>query len=190
MLSRRPLLMALPPLLMALSLLRMMLPLLLVIRLLPLISPPSPSTTMPLPPRRPTQRRHTPNLPTRQINKQPPLVLLAPEIQPQLLTQPLHPRSDLGHAPRRMVPLAHNDMQMALSPGLRVADPRLEDVLGLLDKLAVQIDRVVGHAAHGDDAEVEYDRLRDLARKEADKKKACFDQVRIPSLTPPLLELD
>lgn len=32
----------------------------------------------------------------------------------------------------------------------------------------------------GDDAEAEYDRLRDLARREADKKKGCFDRVCLP----------
>ena len=35
------------------------------------------------------------------------------------------------------------------------------------------------HSA-GEDAEEEYDRLRDLARREAEKKKGCFDRVGIP----------
>jgi hypothetical protein len=30
------------------------------------------------------------------------------------------------------------------------------------------------------DAEAEYDRLRDLARAEGDKKTSCFDRVRSP----------
>lgn len=30
---------------------------------------------------------------------------------------------------------------------------------------------------HGDDNEREYDRLRDLARAEAEKRNACYDKV-------------
>lgn len=48
---------------------------------------------------------------------------------------------------------------------------------------------------HGDDSEREYDRLRDLARAEAEKRNACYDKVR-PALSvfgaqcPPYLTLD
>lgn len=45
-----------------------------------------------------------------------------------------------------MIPLADNDMQVTLSAGLSISDPRLEDVLGLLDELPVQVDRVGWHA--------------------------------------------
>jgi hypothetical protein len=40
-------------------------------------------------------------------------------------------------------------MQVRLPRGLGVADALLEDVLGLLDELAVQVDGVVGDAAGG-----------------------------------------
>jgi hypothetical protein len=33
------------------------------------------------------------------------------------------------------------------------------------------------------DIEAEYDRLRDLARSEGDKKKSCFERVRRPVLS-------
>ncbi|KAK3692671.1 smr domain-containing protein [Podospora appendiculata] len=45
---------------------------------------------------------------------------------------------------------------------------------------AIAMDRIGGRAFNhsaGDDAEAEYDRLRDLARKEGDKMKQCFDRA-------------
>ena len=39
------------------------------------------------------------------------------------------------------------------------------------------------HSA-GHDAEAEYDRLRDLARAEAQKRNDCFERVRLPPSFP------
>ena len=93
------------------------------------------------------QRRRRANPPALQININPPVVLLGAIVQPQLLAQPLDARLDLLHASGRVVPLADNDMQVRLPRGLGVADALLEDVLGLLDELAVQVDGVLGDAA-------------------------------------------
>lgn len=41
-----------------------------------------------------------------------------------------------------VIPLAHDDMQMGLALRLCGTNTRLENVLGLLDELAVQVDRV------------------------------------------------
>jgi hypothetical protein len=46
-----------------------------------------------------------------------------------------------------MIPLADNDVQVRLAGALGVADALLEDVLGLLDELAVQVDGVLGDPA-------------------------------------------
>jgi hypothetical protein len=46
-----------------------------------------------------------------------------------------------------VVSLADDDMQVGLPGGLGVADALLEDVLGFFDKLAVQVDGVLGDAA-------------------------------------------
>lgn len=43
-----------------------------------------------------------------------------------------------------MVPLADDDMEMRLTAGAGVAQPALEDVLGLFDELAVEVDGVRG----------------------------------------------
>ena len=42
------------------------------------------------------------------------------------------------------------------------------------------------HSA-GHDAEAEYDRLRDLARAEAQKRNECFERVRLPPAVPTTL---
>jgi hypothetical protein len=107
------------------------------------------STTIPslVPPRLSRQRRRPLNPPTLQINIHPPLILLGSIVQPQLPTQPLHPRLDLLHMARGVIPLADNDMQVRLAGRLGVADALLKDVLGLFDKLPVQVDGVLGDAA-------------------------------------------
>ncbi|KAK3313880.1 hypothetical protein B0H66DRAFT_365911 [Apodospora peruviana] len=46
--------------------------------------------------------------------------------------------------------------------------------------MAIPLERIGGRAFNhsaAEDAEAEYDRLRDLARKEADRKKSCFDRA-------------
>jgi hypothetical protein len=89
----------------------------------------------------------TVNIAARQINIDPPLILLRPIRQPQLLTNLLDARLDLLHMPDTVIPLPNNNMQVPL-PGLaRIADPLLQDILGLLDELAVQIDGVGVDAA-------------------------------------------
>lgn len=42
------------------------------------------------------------------------------------------------------------------------------------------------HHTSGNDAEAEYDRLRDLARQEGSKRSSCFDRVRVLSAFRPL----
>jgi hypothetical protein len=113
----------------------------------PLLMP----TAMPrlVTPRLLRQRRGHPDPPAFQININSPVILLGGIVQPQLLAQPLDARLDLLHAARRVVALADNDMQMGLPRGLGVADALLEDVLGLFDKLAVQVDGVLRNAAGG-----------------------------------------
>jgi hypothetical protein len=93
------------------------------------------------------QRRRRLHPPTLQININAPFIILGGIVQPSLPTHPLHPRLQLLDVPRRVVSLADNDMQVRLPGGLGVADALLEDVLGLLDKLAVQVDGVLGDAA-------------------------------------------
>lgn len=44
-----------------------------------------------------------------------------------------------------MIPLPHNNMQMRLPRTLRILDPFLKDILGLLHKLAMQIDSISRH---------------------------------------------
>ncbi|KAK4214533.1 hypothetical protein QBC37DRAFT_148393 [Rhypophila decipiens] len=46
--------------------------------------------------------------------------------------------------------------------------------------MAIPLERIGGRAFNhnaAEDAEAEYDRLRDLARREADRKKSCFDRA-------------
>lgn len=84
---------------------------------------------------------------TRQIDIYPPLVSLGLVLQSQLPTDLLHARLDLLHMVNAMVPLADDDMQMRLALSPSSLDALLEDILGLLDKLAMQIDRVAVDAA-------------------------------------------
>lgn len=76
-----------------------------------------------------------------------PLVLLGGVLQPQLLAHLLHAGLDLLDLAGAVVPAADDDVEVRLASGLGIADARLEDLLGLLDELAVEVDGVVGHAA-------------------------------------------
>ena len=93
------------------------------------------------------QRRRGAHLAARQVDIHAALVLLGRVVQPHLLADLLDARLDLLDVPGAVVALADDHMQMRLAPGLGVADARLQDVLGLLDELAVEIDRVVGDPA-------------------------------------------
>jgi hypothetical protein len=84
---------------------------------------------------------------TTQLDINTTLVLLSRVVETQLLAEMLDPRLQLLHTAGRVVPLADNDMQMGLAGGLEVADAGFEDVLCLLDKLAVQVNGVFGDAA-------------------------------------------
>lgn len=106
-----------------------------------MLSPMLPTATML---RRPPRLRHLPNLPARQVHINPPRILLRRKLQPHLPTNLFHPRLDLLHASGGVVPLPHNNVQVRLAAGAGVAQPALEDVLGLFDKLAVQVDGVRG----------------------------------------------
>lgn len=113
----------------------------------PMLLPSMLPTMLPTPPpmlRRPPRLRHLPNLPARQININPPGILLRRKLQPHLPTNLLHPRLDLLHASGGMVALSHDNMQVRLAAGAGVAQPALEDVLGLFDELAVEVDGVRG----------------------------------------------
>lgn len=48
-----------------------------------------------------------------------------------------------------MVASAYDDMQVRLTASLSVANACLEDVFGLLDKLAMKVDGVAGYTALG-----------------------------------------
>jgi hypothetical protein len=84
-----------------------------------------------------------------QIDVDPALVLLGIVLQSQLATNLLDLGLDLLHVPDTVVPLAHNDVQMPLARLLRVSDALLQNLLGFLDELAVQVDGVRVYAAHG-----------------------------------------
>lgn len=75
------------------------------------------------------------------------LVLLGGVVEAELAAEALDAGLELLHAAGRVVALADDDVQMGLACGLGVADARLEDLPGLVDVLAVQVDGVVGDAA-------------------------------------------
>ena len=81
---------------------------------------------------------------TLQIDIHPTRIRLRVELQPLLLTNPLHHRLDLLNVSWRVIALAHNDVQMVLTLAFGGADPRLEDALGFVDVLPVQVDGVGG----------------------------------------------
>lgn len=86
---------------------------------------------------------------TAEIDINAPLILFSMILQAQFATDLLDARLDLLHMADTMIPAADNHMKMRLAVRLGVADALLEDVLGLLDKLAVQVDRVGRHAPVG-----------------------------------------
>jgi len=93
------------------------------------------------------QRRRRADLPTGQIDVHPPLVRLGGIVEAHLPAHLLDAGLDPLHVAGAVVAPAHDDMQMPLAPGLGVADACLEDVLGLLDVLPVQVDGVAGYAS-------------------------------------------
>lgn len=74
-------------------------------------------------------------------------VLLGRVLEAELPADLLDAGLDLLDVVGRVVALADDDVQVRLAVLLGVADALLEDVLGLLDELAVQVDGVVGDAA-------------------------------------------
>lgn len=105
-----------------------------------------PTPILPIPTRR---RRHTSHRLPRQININPPLILLSLILQSQLPTNLLHPRFDLLNMVCTMIPFAHNNMQMTLSLLLRRPDPRLKNMFRFFYELAVQVYCVAGDAVGG-----------------------------------------
>jgi hypothetical protein len=138
MLRRRPLLISTATLSMVLLVMRLLVVLLLVM----------PTTAIPslISRRLRGQRWRRFNPPASQVDIDAALVLLGGIVKPQLLAQTLDAGLDLLHVARRVVPLADNDMQVILTGALGVADALLEDILGLLDELAVQVNGVLGDA--------------------------------------------
>lgn len=90
--------------------------------------------------------RHFRDLAALQIDVHTALVLLGGVLQAQLLADLLDARLDLLHVVRRVIALADNDVEMGLASCLRVSDASLENILGLLHKLSVQVNRVIGNA--------------------------------------------
>jgi hypothetical protein len=74
-------------------------------------------------------------------------VLLGRVLEAELLADALDAGLDLLDVVGRVVALADNDVQVRLAVLLGVADALLENVLGLLDKLAVQVNGIIGDAA-------------------------------------------
>lgn len=74
------------------------------------------------------------------------LVLLGGIVETQSATDLLDPRLQLLHVARRVIPPADDDVQVGLPRVLGVADAGFEDLLGLLDVQAVEVDGVVGYA--------------------------------------------
>lgn len=91
------------------------------------------------------RRGHVRDLVALEVDVYPALVLLGAVLQAELLAQVLDARLQLLNVADRVVALADDDVQVRLVARLRVADTRLQHVLGLLHELPVQIDRVVGH---------------------------------------------
>jgi hypothetical protein len=73
-----------------------------------------------------------------------PFVLLGVVLQSKFAADLLHARLNLLHMIDGVVSLADDHVEMRLSVLLGVADALLEDLLGLFDKLAVQVDSVAG----------------------------------------------
>jgi hypothetical protein len=76
-------------------------------------------------------------------------VVLGVVLQSKFAADLLHARLDLLHMVDGVVSLADDHVKMRLSVLLGVADALLEDLLGLFDKLAVQVDSVARDFAYG-----------------------------------------
>ena len=77
------------------------------------------------------------------------LVVLGIVLQPEFAANLLNTRLDLLHVVRGVVSLADNHVEVCLAVLLCIANALLENLLGLLDVLAVQVDSVAGDFAHG-----------------------------------------
>lgn len=93
------------------------------------------------------RRRHAAHLAALEVDVDAAGVVLGGVVQAQLAADLLDAGLDLLDVPRAVVALADDNVQVGLPAGAGVADARLQDVLGLLDKLPVQVDGVVGYAA-------------------------------------------
>lgn len=91
------------------------------------------------------RRGHAADLAALEVDVDAARVVLGRVVQAQLAADLLDAGLDLLDVARAVVALADDDVQVCLPPRARVPDPRLEDVLGLLDELPVQVDGVVGH---------------------------------------------
>jgi hypothetical protein len=88
-------------------------------------------------------------------------VLLRPVLQAHLAAQLLNLGLELLDVARGVVALANNGVQVRLAAGAVCADPLLEDALGLLDELTVQVNAVLLDAPVG--VVLAEDELRGLA---------------------------
>lgn len=95
------------------------------------------------------KRRSRADLSASEVDIHPALVGLGGIIETQLATDLLDPGFDLLDMAGAVVAPANDDVQVRLTPGLGVTDPHLQYVLGFLDELPVEIDGVLGYAAHG-----------------------------------------
>jgi hypothetical protein len=84
-----------------------------------------------------------------QLNVHATLVVLSVVLQSEFAADLLDARLDLLHVVHRVVSLADDHVQVRLAVLLGVADALLEDLLGLLDELAVQVDGVAVDFADG-----------------------------------------
>ena len=91
------------------------------------------------------QRGRRVDLATLEVDVDAALVLLGRVLQPQVAAHLLDARLDLLDVADAVVPPAHDDVEVGLAAGLGVLDARLEDILGLLDELPVQVDGVFSH---------------------------------------------
>lgn len=80
--------------------------------------------------------------PTRQVDINPTRVFFGRKVKAHLSTDLLDAGLELLHSAGRVVALAHNDVQMRLAAGAGVADSGLENILGLLYILPVQVDGI------------------------------------------------
>jgi hypothetical protein len=93
------------------------------------------------------QGRRRANLPALQVHIDTALVFLRGVLETLLTTYLLDTRLNLLHMARAVISSAHYDVQVSLPSGLGVFYARLQDVFGLFDELAVEINGVLGDAA-------------------------------------------